>query len=337
MERDSPMCLTAISGLRRVGSGFRGGIRITCGAVLLLLGACVHHVGGDGSYRARSADVREVTVERGLVYREVDGRRLEADVFRAAGDDPAPGVLVVHGGGWTRGERGDMEHIARRLAERGFVAVNVSYRLAPAHVFPAASRDLEDAVRWMRTRASALGIDPRRIGAFGYSAGGHLVALLGAAAPIDGGKEPGDASRVQAVVAGGAPFDLAPFAGGKLVPQFLGVSFADHPEVYRQASPLEHVSPDDPPMFLYHGSWDALVDVSQAERMKLALDVAGVPAELYVVRGLGHAPLFLWGRSSVEAAIDFLERSLAVRASRAASQPAAARRSAATDPTGGRP
>jgi len=194
-----------------------------------------------------------------------------------------------------------MDHIAERLAERGYVAVNASYRFAPKFAHPAQLDDLRRALRWMRVNAERFKIDGKRIAAFGYSAGGHLAALLGTVAGRD---------ELAAVVAGGAPTDLREFPESEMIATFLGTTFAEGAHVYRDASPIVQVSPDDPPMFLYHGERDWTVPVEQAVKMQAALESAGVPNELYLVRWLGHVAVFFFNDASVEAAIDFLDRHL---------------------------
>ena len=120
-----------------------------------------------------------VDVLRNQVFVERDSGPLAADVYRPRGAGPFPGMLVVHGGAWRMGARADLATIANGLAEHGYTAVAIDYRLAPTYKFPAQIYDCQAAVRWMRSHASELKIDPTRIGGFGYSAGGHLVALLG--------------------------------------------------------------------------------------------------------------------------------------------------------------
>src|SRR5215211_7666243 len=153
-----------------------------------------------------------VDVLRNQVFVERDSGPLAADVYRPQGAGPFPGMLVVHGGAWRMGARADFAVIAHRLAERGYTAVAVDYRLAPTYKFPAQIYDCQAAVRWMRSHATELKIDPARIGGFGYSAGGHLVALLGTLNDKEL-REPGlpanaPSARLQAVVAGGAPCDF---------------------------------------------------------------------------------------------------------------------------------
>ena len=125
-------------------------------------------------------------------------------------------MLVVHGGAWRMGTRGQLSGVAQMLAKHGFTAVAISYRLAPQYKFPAQIEDCKDAVRWMRTNAARLKIDPERIGGFGYSAGAHLVSLLGTTDAKDGlegspsARRRPPSTRLQCVAAGGAPCDLRP-------------------------------------------------------------------------------------------------------------------------------
>lgn len=242
-------------------------------------------------------------VERNVVYTPPDWpEALAADLYLPMQPGPRPAVLVVHGGGWHGRSRDDMTGIARRLAVRGFVVMNVSYRFAPRYRYPAQLQDLEQAVRWLRRSGPRYGVDPDRIGAFGYSSGGHLVALLGT---VGSGE-----TRLQAVVAGGAPTDLRKFTGGTLVPQFLGTTLREKPDLFALASPIAHVSADDPPMFLYHGGGDSLVPADHAKDMKRALDRLGVRAELRIVPLLGHTLTFLLARGTEDEAMDFLTESL---------------------------
>jgi acetyl esterase/lipase len=248
-------------------------------------------------------------VVRGVVYTPPYWpQALEADIHLPREPGPRPAVLLVHGGGWQGRSRDDMESIAKRLAARGFVAMNVSYRFAPAWQFPAQLHDLEQAFEWLREAAPRYGVDRERIGAFGYSAGGHLAALLGT---MGSGE-----TRLRAVVAGGAPTDLRKIARGPVVPRFLGATLQESPELYAAASPIDHVSADAPPMFLYHGADDWLVDRSHAEDMKRALDAVQVRAEVRMVPFLGHFLTFALARGAEEEAMDFLESALASPARR---------------------
>lgn len=231
-------------------------------------------------------------------------KALPANVYVPRRNEPGPGVLLVHGGSWTnKDRRKEMEPIARRLVRRGYAVMNVHYRGTPDFSYPAAVEDLRIAAAWMRRHSSELGVEPDRLAVFGYSAGGHLAALLGATGSV--GTE-----RFQAVIAGGAPSDLRKFTGGDVVPAFLGGRINEVPGVFTEASPIVHVSADDPPVFLYHGDRDETVPPDHSADYAAALNAAGVPCEVYWIRGRGHVLAFLTQGNAVNAGIDFLDRHL---------------------------
>ena len=241
---------------------------------------------------------------------------LQMDVYVPAGEAARPGVLVVHGGGWKRRSPADMDRIAEQLAGSGFAVFNVAYRFAPAHRFPAQLHDLQQAMRWIRANAARFRTDPERIGAFGYSAGAHLAALLAVVDEGDALDTPwgGPETRLAAVVAGGTPADLRKWPDSPLVNGLIGGGLAEAEATWTAASPVTHVSSNDPPFFLYHGGVDRLVEPEQAELMKAALDAAGVHAELFVVPYHGHVSMFVFGGSAVRKGIRFLADELELSA-----------------------
>ena len=251
----------------------------------------------------------------GEIYAQRDDGPLKADVYIPDGEGPFPGVLVVHGGAWRMGSRGQLAGVAQMLAQHGFTAIAISYRLAPAHKFPAQILDCKDAIRWMRTNAARLKIDPERVGGYGYSAGAHLVSLLGTTDEKDGLEGVDDpksvpSTRIQCVACGGAPCDLRP------IPKdvdglsfFLGGSPAQCPEQYRLASPAAFVTPDDPPMFFFHAEDDQLVPLASPENMRAALTAAGIVSDLYIVPHLGHTAAAM-DRDAIERSIVFLQEHL---------------------------
>ncbi len=241
-------------------------------------------------------------VEKGLLYTPPDWpQSLQGDLYLPEGAGPHPVVLLVHGGSWQRGRRGQMASIARQLAREGYAAFTVSYRLAPGHRFPAPLEDLQVALHWLRQQAPVHGLDSARIAAWGFSAGGHLVSLLATRHPEAG---------LRAVIAGAAPQDLRQYPESRAVQALLGVSGHDAPERYAAASPLVHVAAGSPPFFIYHGQDDALVVPAQAEAMASALQAAGVEVELFWLPGRGHVGAALFTGRSAPAAIRFLGRHL---------------------------
>lgn len=237
------------------------------------------------------------TTERDITYCTVDGVPLQMDVYypkTAAGAFPA--VLYVHGGGWSKGDKRDGAGAADipALTDAGFLVVAVNYRLAPQYRFPAMIEDVSCAVRHLRANATRYNLDPERIGAWGGSAGGHLVSLLGTAddgAFTGTGAYAEESGRIQAIADMFAPSDLTvDFEGGAgshLGIEVFGTSDLGS-EVLKQASPLSHVSPDDPPFLILQGEKDGLVPPSQSQALYDRLVAAGVPAELVMVRNAGH-------------------------------------------------
>lgn len=243
-----------------------------------------------------AVETREIETRYAQVYAQRESGKLMADVYLPKGEGPFPGVLVVHGGAWHMGTRAQLSGVAQLLARHGLTAVAISYRLAPAHKFPAQIEDCKAAVRWMRKQAAELKMDPERIGGFGYSAGAQLVTLLGTTDAEDGleGIESSEEeavknTRLQAVVAGGAPCDFRVIdPDSRMLAFWLGGTRREAGEQYRRASPREFVTEDDPPMFFFHGENDELVPLISPVAMCESLKQVGVPAELYIVPKIGH-------------------------------------------------
>ncbi len=275
--------------------------------LLCLLSVAVVFASGCASTKTEKTTgaARAFTVRRDFVYTPADWpRALQADLYQPEGAGPFPGVVLIYGGSWSSGDnRWHMRLLARKLARQGFVVLSPTYRGAPEFRYPAPVDDLRAAVRWLRVNASELRLASDKIAAYGFSAGGHLAGLL---ATLDGPP----AVRVQALVAASAPADLSLYPGGKVLPRFLGATFAERPDLFRAASPVTHVSPDDPPVFLYHGTADRTVAPEHSRVFKTALDRAGVRNELRWAEGRGHASMLLLEGSSEDAAIAFLKATL---------------------------
>ncbi|HUS24482.1 MAG TPA: alpha/beta hydrolase [Candidatus Binatia bacterium] len=273
---------------------------LAVGAGLLLLAGCASTLGRPGGPPPAPAST-DYKSEPEQTYTPAGApAALHADVYLPQGAGPFPAVLLIHGGAWVGGLRLEMSGIARRLAQRGYVAVNIGYRTAPEFHYPAPIEDACTALRWMSGRAEAFKLDPRRIGIWGYSAGAQIGALIATRpelCPV----------RPAAMVAGGLPADLRGEEHNPFLKEFFGGSAEDLPTRYAQASPIVYVTSDDPPMFLYHGTWDRVIHTDNARRMHEALDRAGVQNQLRLVHGTGHFATFAFGRG---AAIEFFDRTL---------------------------
>ena len=136
--------------------------------------------------RAAELAVPETVVfERDIEFANPDSQHLHVNVARPKGGDGLrPAVVCIHGGGFRAGKRESYDRLCVTLAERGYVAITVTYRLAPAYPFPAAVLDCKAAVRWLRANAAKYHVDPARIGVTGGSAGGHLAQFLGVTAGV---------------------------------------------------------------------------------------------------------------------------------------------------------
>jgi acetyl esterase/lipase len=252
---------------------------------------------------------------RNVTYVARGETKLLADVYVPPGEGPFPGILMVHGGAWVSGDKWHMARHAQEAARSGYTVATITYRLAPVHKFPAQIEDCKEAVRWFRKNAAPYKLDPERLAGYGYSAGAHLACLLGTTdklQELEGRDVPGDApsTRLQAIVAGGAPCDFGYLPRRAASFAFLfGGTPAEKPDLYKLGSPVNFVSADDPPTFLFHGTTDNLVPLAGVKRMKQQLDESGVKCELYLVPDKGHIGAFLDGGASKKA-LEFLNEVL---------------------------
>ncbi len=230
----------------------------------VVLAGCYVHYGDRPTPGEADAEATRFTIDReirDIVYSAPDWpQALRADLYLPLKRGPLPVVLTVHGGGWANRSRADMASICRQLAERGYAVFNLDYRFAPEYLYPAQINDLQQALGWVTDNADRYQLDVDRINAWGYSSGAHLAALLGGIEsehPNNNVAKP--LPRLRAIVAGGIPADLRVYDNSPIVKAFMGGVPTDMPERYADASPLYHVSSDDPAVFLYHGKLDSLV------------------------------------------------------------------------------
>ena len=274
-----------------------------CATAMLCVG-CTHTLGRPDAAPSPEPEHTRYVVRQDVVYTPSGWpQALSADLYMVEGQALRPAVVVVHGGGWNGRDRGDMDRVSRRLAERGYVVANIDYRLVPAFRHPAQVEDVKAAIAYLRDHAAELRVDPGRIGGWGYSAGAHLVAL---AATADGPRDAG----LRAVVAGGMPADFERYPGSPVIQALLGRSLEEDREAWRMASPIHHVSRGDPPMFLYHGTFDKIVQPDESLAMHQRLQQSGVHSEVLQLRGLGHIATFLFSASARTQGIEFLDRYL---------------------------
>ncbi|MFB9245899.1 alpha/beta hydrolase [Massilia antarctica] len=254
------------------------------------------------------ADTRvnaEIVIISGMGYVRRGAHLLQLDLFLPAqatrDTGPVPAVVLVHGGGWRSGERGNMAPLAARLAARGIAAAVIDYRLADEARYPAAIHDVKAALRWMRANSAAHGIAPQRIAVAGGSAGGQIASLVGVTNGIDKFDPDGAASAVssaaQAVINIDGLSDFTspaaraneddptkkPSAAGF----WFGGTYADAAALWREASPTFYVNRDTPPM-LFIGSGQARFSVGRDE-MVGKMHAAGTAARVAVLPDSPHS------------------------------------------------
>jgi len=210
-------------------------------------------------------------------------RKLQLDLYLPKGRTKAtPAIIFIHGGAWKSGKRSDMKFYCVKFAEKGYVTATITYRLMGEACFPAAVHDVKCAVRWLRANADKYQVDPAHIVASGNSAGGHLSMMIGYSDDSSREGSGGNnnvSSRVCAVVNFYGPTDLTTDFAKKqeLVEEFIGgKTFDEAPDAYKLASPLFHLTRDDPPTLIFHGTIDSVVPIAQADILVKKLKELGI-------------------------------------------------------------
>ena len=251
-----------------------------------------------------------VTTRESVVFGTGGGRELRCDIYEPpAGVKNGIGILLLHGGGWSHGDRTQLRGYGVLLGRRGYTCVASEYRLTGEALWPAQIEDVKCAARYMRANAATLGIDPDRIVVSGNSAGGHLSLMAAVSDPsFEGsGGNAGVSSAVAASIAFYPPTGLDRRDWGGL-PALFGKGAAT--DVMRAASPLTYANASFPPTLIIHGNKDELVPEAEATNMYDALNRAGVPVELHMFANQPHGfdadPKL--GRQCAEIMLSFLDR-----------------------------
>lgn len=257
---------------------------ITVVLIVLLAGTALPARGAAPAALPAGIDVR-----KDVAYGPHARQRL--DLYLQPGAGPHPVVVFVHGGGHVRGDKAGsgLELLLPVAARAGYTVASINYRLAPEFRHPAQVEDARLAVRWLRENASRLRIDPGRLAVAGASAGGHIATFL-AVTPCAGDPVAVDAVMRQSC----RPSTVINFFGTtdlrERTDRLLAALLGPGPTVDAKAaaSPITHVSPDDPPTLSLHGTADRLVPYAQSVALHRALTEAGVPNRLITVARGGH-------------------------------------------------
>jgi acetyl esterase/lipase len=245
-----------------------------------------------------------VKLERNLEYGPHERNKL--DLYLPPGDEPKPLIIWIHGGAWLGGSK-DGGNPAMRFLTKGYAVAAINYRFSQHAIFPAQIEDCKAAIRWLRANAKKYHLDPDHFGAWGASAGGHLVALLGTSGDAkdlegDGGNKD-VSSRVQAVCDWFGPTDFSKEAEQALPTskidrtkpdcpeaKLIGGPLAEHPDRVKRANPITHINKSCPPFLIVHGEQDDIVPVGQSRILHDALKNAGIESTLIAVPDASHGP-----------------------------------------------
>ena len=243
----------------------------------------------------------DAKIIKNLIYDPAGHERNKLDLYLPAkpSDKSFPLIVWIHGGAWLGGSKENPP--ARKFVALGFAVASINYRLSQHAIFPAQIEDCKAAIRYLRANAKTYNLDPARIGVWGASAGGHLVAMLGTTGDdksFDKGPNLEQSSAVQAVCDFFGPTDFTKMSAfpstmnhdapdapeAKLV----GGPVQEKKEACRLANPITYITRKDPPFLIVHGDKDPLVPHNQSELLRDALKAAGVETTLYTVPGGGH-------------------------------------------------
>ena len=266
------------------------------------------------------------TLVQNVIYEKLKERDLPLDLYRPKSGKPTPLVIWIHGGGWKSGSKAGGGPGLFQLLRRGYAVASVEYRLSGEAIFPAAVEDCKAAVSFLRLNALKYNLDPERFGAWGASAGGHLVSMLGTTNDVnDFNTHPVTqkaSPKVHAVCNWYGPSDFLRMndfpskidhdSGNSPESLFIGGSIQQNPKKVQRANPATYASSGDPPFLHLHGDKDQLVPWNQSEILHEALKSAGVETTLYKVVGGGHG--FGGARDKredlIEKTVDFYDTAL---------------------------
>lgn len=251
------------------------------------------------SQAAQVKPVANVDVIPDVVYGHKDGMALTFDVFKPKTNANGAAIIFIVSGGWVSRYMPPDDAVPRyqQLLDKGFTVITLRHGGSPKYLIPEIVADVRRGVRFIRYRAKGWGVDPNRLGVWGWSAGGHLSLMIGLAA--DNGDPAAkedfmkESDRVQAVVAFFPPVDLRPIVRG-LNPAPTGGVLDNYPalnfekEKAADYSPIVFVSPDDPPTLLIHGDKDDLVPIRNSEVIFDALKKDNVKTDFIIIPGAGH-------------------------------------------------
>ncbi len=261
----------------------------------------------------------DITLDRGVDYTSITHGKLAMDVARPKAPGQYPGIVLIHGGGFSGGNRESYLPMALRLAQNGYVAATVSYRLTPSYQFPVPLYDVKAAVRFLRANAARFGVDKVHMAAIGVSAGAtwsQMLAVTRNMPQFEGtGAARGESSSVDCAISFYGRSDMRRAYEGsrnaaEALPPLLGGDRMHALDAHFRASPLNWVTPDSAPILAIHGTRDQNVPFEQSVWLVERMRSAGVEAELETIAEAGHGFKGADEERAFTRALDFLNRQL---------------------------
>ncbi|MBM3763926.1 MAG: hypothetical protein FJW32_00920 [Acidobacteria bacterium] len=268
---------------------------------------------------AAAADPDNVVIHRAVDYTSIPHGKLAMDIFTPKGAGQYPGVVLIHGGGFSGGSRDSYLPMAIRLAQNGYVAAAVSYRLAPMFQFPLPLHDVKSAVRFLRANAAKYSLDTAHVGTIGVSAGATWAQFLATSRNVTNlegnGPHKDQSSAVDCAVSYYGRSDmLRSYEGSRnaaqALPQLLGGDRNAARDTHLRASPLNWITPDSAPILAIHGTRDQNVPYEQSRLLVDRLKSVGVEAELETIAEADHGFKGADEERAFARTLDFLNRKL---------------------------
>ena len=226
-----------------------------------------------------------------MIYKTVDSIDLKLDIYHSKNiKTDVPLLVFVHGGAWKKGNKHDYLVYLASYANKGYVTATIQYRLTNVAKYPAQLHDVEDAVRWLKSRSNEYHIDKDKVALIGGSAGGHLVMMSAYTNTPKDVDENGVSANVQAVVNFYGPSNLTDETAinASSVQYLIGKSYDEAPQLYKKASPLFSISKNVPPTLTFQGTLDELVPYQQSDILHETLEDAGALSEYHKLEGWPH-------------------------------------------------
>lgn len=248
-----------------------------------------------------------------IVYNSLDSRELHLDAYYKKGKKPQPAVILIHGGGWKSGNKSQMKIFAQEIASKGYSCFSIEYRLSPEAQYPAAIFDVKNAIKYIKANAKKFNVNPDKVAVLGCSSGGQMAALIGTTnnnLEFESPSEINENASVQAIIDldGILAFKHPESEEGKVASLWLGGSFDEKPEIWKQASALNHVSASTPPILFINSDMTRF----HAGRTDVIskLNSYKIYSEVKNISNSPHSFWFFnpWFQPMVKYTVDFLDK-----------------------------